>query len=244
MSERRLKKPLARPASPAREKPLLAPGRRERNKQEKLQRIVEAAKKLFGSKGFAETTTQEIAEKADIGTGTLFLYAKSKEDLLIMVFRDEMIETSLGAYKKVPANSSLVDQLMHVFTVMVDYHDRDVELAKALLKEITILTTPTRRSDIRMLMRVIYGGIADLVTAGQAAGKLRGNVDPALSAESLFAIYYLGLLGWLGGQTSKQQMLKRLRSKLAVAVEGLVERTTETPAVSRKKPSKPLLRKI
>ena len=59
------------------------PGRRERNKQEKRARIIAAAKALFGSKGFADTTTQEIAEKADIGTGTLFLYAKSKEELLV-----------------------------------------------------------------------------------------------------------------------------------------------------------------
>jgi len=44
-------------------------GRRERNKQEKLDRILAAAKDLFAAKGFNETTTQEIADRADIGTG-------------------------------------------------------------------------------------------------------------------------------------------------------------------------------
>lgn len=71
----------------------LAPGRRERNKLEKQARIVWAARQLFHRQGFAETTTQQIAVEADIGTGTLFLYAKCKEDLLIMVFKDEMLET-------------------------------------------------------------------------------------------------------------------------------------------------------
>lgn len=213
-------------------------GRRERNKQEKLKRIAGAAKELFGTKGFAETTTQEIAEKADIGTGTLFLYAKSKEDLLVMVFKDEMIETSKAAFTKMPANAPLIDQLMHVFNTMVAYHDRDIEIAKSLLKEVTIPTTPERRSDLRMLIQFIYSGIADLLAAGQKAGRLRADFDPLLAAESLFAIYYLSLLGWLGGQTSKPQFIKRMRIKLAIAVEGLVDRGAEAAAVQKGKPSR------
>ena len=50
-------------------------GRRERNKQQKLDRITAAARELFAERGVDEVTTQEIADKADIGAGTLFLYA-------------------------------------------------------------------------------------------------------------------------------------------------------------------------
>ncbi|MGU3437669.1 TetR/AcrR family transcriptional regulator [Actinomycetes bacterium M1A6_2h] len=60
-------------------------GRRERNKQEKLERITAAARDLFVEHGVDEVTTQQIADKADIGTGTLFLYAKTKSELLLMV---------------------------------------------------------------------------------------------------------------------------------------------------------------
>jgi kynurenine formamidase len=59
-------------------------GRRERNKQAKLDRIVAAARELFAEHGVDEVTTQQIADKADIGTGTLFLYVKSKGDLLLL----------------------------------------------------------------------------------------------------------------------------------------------------------------
>ena len=59
--------------------------RRERNKQEKLDRIIAAASELFAEYGVEEVTTQQIADKADIGTGTLFLYAKTKGELLLMV---------------------------------------------------------------------------------------------------------------------------------------------------------------
>ncbi|MFK0240389.1 TetR/AcrR family transcriptional regulator [Microbacterium sp. NPDC090281] len=60
-------------------------GRRERNKQQKLERITAAAAELFAERGIDDVTTQQIAERADVGTGTLFLYAKTKGELLLLV---------------------------------------------------------------------------------------------------------------------------------------------------------------
>ncbi|WP_291279355.1 TetR/AcrR family transcriptional regulator [Galactobacter sp.] len=60
-------------------------GRRERNKQAKLERITAAAGELFARHGIDEVTTHQIAEAADIGTGTLFLYARNKAELLLLV---------------------------------------------------------------------------------------------------------------------------------------------------------------
>lgn len=60
-------------------------GRRERNKKAKLERIVTATSELFSAHGVDDVTTQQIAEAAGIGTGTLFLYAKNKGELLLLV---------------------------------------------------------------------------------------------------------------------------------------------------------------
>ncbi|MDP1756885.1 MAG: helix-turn-helix domain-containing protein, partial [Pseudohongiella sp.] len=62
---------------------LASMGLRERKKLLRLQRIVAAARELFINKGFNTTTIQDIAVEADVGLGTLYLYAKSKEDLLV-----------------------------------------------------------------------------------------------------------------------------------------------------------------
>lgn len=213
-------------------------GRRERNKQEKLDRILAAARDLFAAKGFAETTTQEIAERADIGTGTLFLYAKTKEDLLIMVFKDEMIETSRTAFRKVSPATPLVDQLMQVFGAMVAYHNRDVPLARALIREITILSGPERREDVRSLMRIIYSGIGDLIAGARDRERLRSDIDPMLAGESLFGIYYLGLIGWLSGQNTKQAFLKRLRTKFNLAIDGLRLAAPAAGGTGKRRPAK------
>src|SRR4051812_33649121 len=57
-------------------------GRREQSKVDKRARIQRAAWDLFTTVGYEETTTREVAERADVAVGTLFLYAEDKRDLL------------------------------------------------------------------------------------------------------------------------------------------------------------------
>lgn len=195
--------------------------RRERNKQEKQARIVAAARRLFAEKGFAQTTTLEIAEAADIGTGTLFLYVRSKEDLLVMVFKDEMLETAMAAFGRLRADEPLLDQLMQVFDAMVSHHERDPDLAKVLLKEIMFPTNEDRAGDIAELMAAIFGELGRLLIAAKASGSLRAEFDPRLAAESLFSNYFMDMLEWLRGRWSKPQFLDRLRRHLAITIDGL-----------------------
>ena len=63
-------------------------GLRERNKLDKLRRIKKAARELFIARGFDDTTTREIAARAGVGMGTVFLYADNKRDLLFLTAND------------------------------------------------------------------------------------------------------------------------------------------------------------
>ena len=61
----------------------------ERKEREKLKRrndIIDAAEKVFFSRGFESATMDEIAEMAELSKGTLYLYFKSKEDLQFAIF--------------------------------------------------------------------------------------------------------------------------------------------------------------
>ena len=194
-------------------------GRRERNKREKHNRIVAAARRLFAEQGFAETTTQQIAEAADIGTGTLFLYARSKEDLLVMVFHEEMLATAQEAFSDLSADMRLIDQVMQVFERMVRYHERDLVLARLLLKEILMPDRHDRTEELSHLMGSIYTGFAKLIASAQRNGSISERFDPALTAQSLFAIYYLGLLSWLGGIAAREAFFTQLRSQLAMHLD-------------------------
>lgn len=65
-------------------------GRRARSMREKQDRIFEAASALFAESGFEAVTTQAISERADVAAGTLFRYAASKGELLLMVYNEQL----------------------------------------------------------------------------------------------------------------------------------------------------------
>jgi len=59
--------------------------RKGREKEQRREEILNAAEKVFWEKGLAAATMDEIAEKAELGKSTLYLYYKSKEDLYLAV---------------------------------------------------------------------------------------------------------------------------------------------------------------
>lgn len=62
--------------------------RKAREKRARQELILNAAQEVFLSKGFEQTTIEDIADKAELSKGTLYLYFKSKEDLYVAVFLD------------------------------------------------------------------------------------------------------------------------------------------------------------
>jgi AcrR family transcriptional regulator len=110
-------------------------GRRERNKQAKLERITAAASELFAEHGVDEVTTQQIADKADIGTGTLFLYAKTKGELLLLVQNAQYA----GALEKGRASAEAVpgvlDAVLAIVQPIVQCNRAQIDNGRTYLRE-------------------------------------------------------------------------------------------------------------
>src|SRR6478736_3977898 len=107
--------------------PSKSPGRRERNKQEKLDRITAAASELFAERGVDEVTTQEIADKADIGAGTLFLYAKSKGELLLLVQNAHYAEALRRGRADAETISDILDAVMAIVRPIVECNRTQID---------------------------------------------------------------------------------------------------------------------
>lgn len=110
-------------------------GRRERNKQEKLERIVAAASALFAERGVDDVTTQEIADAADIGTGTLFLYARTKGELLLLVQNAHYVRALEEGRSAAAAASGAVDGVMALLAPVVACNRIQVENGRTYLRE-------------------------------------------------------------------------------------------------------------
>ena len=59
--------------------------RKTRKRETRLNKIVDAAEKVFFTKGYESTTLEDIAKEADIVRGTLYIYFKSKEDIYMAI---------------------------------------------------------------------------------------------------------------------------------------------------------------
>jgi AcrR family transcriptional regulator len=200
--------------------------RSERSQRDKLARIKRAARRLFGRKGFEATTTREIAAEADIGAGTLFLYAGTKEDLLVMIFREEVGREVAAAFAAM-SRRPLLDQLMRVFDAMIAHHERNVGLARVFVKELAFVRD--RRHGVAAFMRDLLGRIADLIEDAQRRGELRADVPAFALAQNLFALYFSYLQKWLGAEAMpRKRRDASLRAALELHLSGL-----RTPRAAR-----------
>ena len=77
-------------------------GRRERAKAEKRARILAAGRALFEERGFERTSMSEVARAADVAEGTVFRYAATKVELLMMV-----VDALWGAHERATTSTSL-----------------------------------------------------------------------------------------------------------------------------------------
>lgn len=101
--------------------------RREREKQERRRAILEAARRLFRDKGFAETTMPEIAAAAELAPGTLYLYFPSKPALyveLLIEGYDALLDRLQKAVRAKDAPRGQAEALMDTFLRFArDYPD-------------------------------------------------------------------------------------------------------------------------
>jgi AcrR family transcriptional regulator len=203
----------------SRRPPPPALSRVERKKRDKLDRIKRAARALFARKGFEATTTREIATAADVGIGTVFLHAISKQDLLVMIFREEAGRAVDAALDNL-AEESLSDGLLRIFGALIAHHERNIGLARVFVKELPFLDDA--RHGRAAFMSDLFRQMAVMIERAQERGELRRGIPSLRLAKNLFALYFGILLEWLGAAgITPEERDRALRSALELHLSGL-----------------------
>jgi AcrR family transcriptional regulator len=206
-------------------------GRAERNKRDKRARLIAAARELFRTKGFEQTTTSEIADRADVGKGTLFFHARSKDELLVMVFQEDMGRTIDRAFSTVP-DGPLLDEAMHVFDAMLRQDRRELELARIFVKELAFVKGDHHGIDA--VTEKFLSRMSILIERAQRRGEIKASIDPRMLAYNMFALHFSFLVVWLGsGLRTPDPSKPSMRQMLELQLLGLLESPVGKPA-SRK----------
>ncbi len=192
---------------------------REIKKQAKLKRISDVAWRLFQSEGFEATTTRAVADAAGVASGTLFLYARDKNDLLVLAFRGAIQEVLDAALGTVPSGKSFVQNVMHVLGALAALHDRHKGLAGPFVKE--WLTTGDARQPMTAVINALLGGLASLVADAQKSGEIDVALAPADVAATCLGLYHATLVLWLGGWLHGEAPEAYLRRQVTLLTSGL-----------------------
>jgi AcrR family transcriptional regulator len=174
-------------------------GLRERNKVARRRRIEDAARSVFREKGFEAATTREIAARAGVGTGTLFVYARDKRQLLRMIYRDRLADLTATSVATVPQRASLLVQLLHIFRPRYVFWAEDPRLSRQAVRETfgarfagDADAEPPSAQEL-----LLHAEVVTLIARRQARGRVRAGVDPDLAARLIMDIYYYENRNWI-----------------------------------------------
>jgi AcrR family transcriptional regulator len=197
--------------------PLATPGRRERNKQEKLARITEAAGKLFSERGVDEVTTQEIADRADIGAGTLFLYAKTKGELLLMVLNSSYVDALEEGVAEAERLTNSLDAVMAIVRPVVVCNRKHVENGRTYLREVVYgdPTEPHHRDALDLTLRT-----AEAIAAVLARDPKVDETEAATRARIVSSIMFLSLSAPFNVAATIDEVVHDIRTQVRVLLAG------------------------
>lgn len=112
--------------------------RRERLKQEREERILEAAAAVFADKGFHQATIRDIAELADVADGTIYNYFDNKFDLLVGLMARIAELERLPAELAEALNYDVRDFFVQAFADRLERIEQGQEMLQAVLPEVFV----------------------------------------------------------------------------------------------------------
>jgi AcrR family transcriptional regulator len=160
------------------------------NENPKPYEVLLKASEIFGSRGYRATSMRDLAEQVNLSKSALYHYFKSKEDLLISIYK-EVIDENVASAQRITSveqppvaalRALLVDRVVYTCRnrrILRVFHEEEAELPKRLMRQV---------ADAR---RTYQDLIADLLERGREEGDFEFATTPSIAATVL-----LGACNW------------------------------------------------
>lgn len=154
--------------------------RRECKKIQAQAQLTEAAMKLFAEKGFEHTTVAEIAELADLATGTFYNYFQSKEDVVrhALSVRMSGIEAEFEAITASKQSSAEKIMQLALATGQIFASNRKIT---GLVSKLPPISTPPHGSNFKRIL-------VSVIQEGQQNGELNPDMPVDVFCEAFMAM--------------------------------------------------------
>jgi TetR/AcrR family fatty acid metabolism transcriptional regulator len=170
--------------------------RNERLAAEKRRVILDAAVRVFATRGFNGCRVSDIADEAGVAYGLVYHYFRSKDEVLDTLFLERwnvMLEVirDLDETDLTPR-----DKLATITGFIVDSYRHDPELMKVIIVEVTRAANSFGQTHFAKI-REAYELIADVVADAQARGDFKDTVTPQFAALAFYGAIEQVLTGWI-----------------------------------------------
>ena len=199
-----------------------------RRSDDKRQRILQAAVKVFARKGYHGARVSEIARRADVADGTIYLYFRNKEDILVSLFDEVMTEhleqarEELAVVEGAPARLQAIAE--HHLRVLGGNRD----LAVVFQIELRQSTKFMERFTASWLQGY-FALVGEVIEEGRREGSLRGELPRKLATKAFFGALDEMVTSWIIG--GKDYDLVRLAAPAVdLFLHGAAAAAKRTPA--------------
>lgn len=166
------------------------------DKADRRDAILRAAITTFAARGFFNAQVADVARTAGVAAGTVYLYFRGKDDLLISIFERTMREAIEAGRRSLDGRSSALDRLREIARLHLERLGRDRDLAVVFQVELRQSTKFMERFSATYL-REYLGIIRDVIAEGQSKGVFRKQVNPTLAAKMLFGVLDEMATNWI-----------------------------------------------
>ncbi|HWO25439.1 MAG TPA: TetR/AcrR family transcriptional regulator [Kofleriaceae bacterium] len=165
------------------------------DRTEKRERILAAAERVFARRGFFAARVSEIAKDAGVADGTIYLYFKSKDDLLISLFETRMKQVN-AMLRAAIADVPPADQLcafIRAYLRLVHDEPGAAEVLTIELRQSSKFMKEYENPEFADFLRMLGG----LITAGQERGELDRTIPSHVAARMIFGMLDELSLAWV-----------------------------------------------
>ena len=193
---------------------------KKRRSRDKRERILKAAVKVFARNGFHATRVSEVAKAAGVADGTIYLYFKSKDELLVSLFEDRVSKLLAFMEGELPKLPSAPERLRAVIDMQLGLLEGERDLAEVVTVIIRQSTRLMKEFAAPKFLAYL-DAIARIVHDGQHAGDFRKDVSPHIAARAVFGALDGITLTWALGR-AEQGALARAATQLSdILLRGL-----------------------
>jgi TetR/AcrR family fatty acid metabolism transcriptional regulator len=180
---------------------------------DKREALLAAATRVFAERGFFGAQVADVARQAGVAAGTVYLYFRSKDDLLVSIFERTMRDAIAEGRAALAPIEGPEARLRAIARLHLERLGRDRDLAVVFQVELRQSTKFMERLSATLL-RDYLGIIRDVIAEGQAAGLFRAELRPTVVAKILFGALDEMATNWI---------LSRRRYSLAAEADTIVD---------------------